>query len=274
MTELVIKPHNKFSPGIKELWLYRELAYLFAWREIKVKYKQAFLGFLWVILQPLLMMLMISYFLSGVVNVSHSEMPYFLYVLMGLNIWNLFSATVNNSVNQIIANANIIKKIYFPRLIIPLSSMMTAIFDFVITFSMMIVIILMTNVEMLFHFNLIYFILAILFTLFFAFSLSILLSALVVKYRDFRYILPFFIQILFFVSPVIYDISNKIPARYQWLIFFNPMNLSIDLFRYAFEKNMIVNAQYIIYQTIFLFLFFIIGIYTFRKTEEYIADVI
>ncbi|RME16296.1 MAG: hypothetical protein D6799_05085, partial [Bacteroidetes bacterium] len=168
------------------------MAYLFAWREIKVKYKQAILGFLWVILQPLLMMLMISYFLSGVIKVSHTNLPYFLYVLMGLNIWNLFSATVNNSVNQMIANANIIKKIYFPRLIIPVSSMITAMFDFVITFGMMIMVILITDMDILSRFNPIYFLLSIAFTVFFAFSFSTFLSALVVKYRDFRYILPFF----------------------------------------------------------------------------------
>lgn len=272
--EFIIKPQSPFSFGLKELWQYRELVYLFAWREIKIKYKQAFLGFLWIILQPLLMMLLLSFFLSDVVNIKNSSLPYFLYVFLGLTVWNLFSGSVNLSVNQIISNANIIKKIYFPRLILPTSSIIVAGFDFIVSLSILLVMIILTDYTLFQHFNLIYFILSILLTILFALSLSLLLSALVVKYRDFRYVLPFLIQIFFFASPVIYDIQNKIPAKYQWVTYLNPLNLSIDLFRQSFEKQKNFNLPYFIYQIIFLLIFLLISIYIFRKTEEYIADVI
>ncbi len=272
--EFIIKPQSPFSFGLKELWQYRELVYLFAWREIKIKYKQAFLGFLWIILQPLLMMLLLSFFLSDVVNIKNSSLPYFLYVFLGLTVWNLFSGSVNLSVNQIISNANIIKKIYFPRLILPTSSIIVAGFDFIVSLSILLIMIILTDYTLFQHFNFIYFILSILLTILFALSLSLLLSALVIKYRDLRYVLPFLIQIFFFASPVIYDIQNKIPAKYQWVTYLNPLNLSIDLFRQSFEKQKNFNLPYFIYQIIFLLIFLLISIYIFRKTEEYIADVI
>lgn len=272
--EFEIKPHSPFSFGAKELWQYRELVFLFAWREIKIKYKQAVLGFLWIILQPLLMMLMLSFFLSDVIRVQHSSLPYFLYVFLGLIIWNLFSGSVNLAVNQIISNANIIKKIYFPRLIIPVSSVLTACFDFIISLSILLVIILIYDYRILWHFNVMYFLVSVAYTILFATGLSLFLSAYVVKYRDFRYALPFIIQLLFFASPVIYDITNKIPDKYKWVIFLNPLNFSIDLFRQAFDASSYFNATYFLYQTLMLILFLLISLYLFRKTEEYIADVI
>lgn len=272
--EFIIKPHSRFSLGLKELWQYRELVYLFTWREIKIKYKQAILGFLWIVLQPLLMMFILSVFLSGVISIQHSSLPYFLYVFLGLIMWNLFSSAVTLSVNQIISNANIIKKVYFPRLVIPASSVIVALFDFVVAFGILLVLILIYDHRILGYFNFAYFIISIILTITTALVLALFLSSYVVKYRDFRYVLPFLIQILFFVSPVIYDVSNKIPIKYHWLIYLNPLNFSIDLFRHSFEKDGILNLEHFIYQSIVLILLLFLSIYLFRKTEEYIADVI
>ncbi|MEO6289233.1 MAG: ABC transporter permease, partial [Ginsengibacter sp.] len=131
MMEYEIKPRNKFSIGFDELWRYRELFYFFTWRDVKVKYKQAALGILWAILQPLVMMLMFTLIFSKALNVSSDGIPYPVFAISGLLIWNIFSNGLLNSANSMITNANIIKKIYFPRLIIPMSSILTAMVDFV-----------------------------------------------------------------------------------------------------------------------------------------------
>lgn len=272
--EFIIKPQSKFSLGIKELIEYKELIYIFAWREIKVKYKQALLGFLWIILQPLMMMLILSLFLSDVVNIHHRSLPYFLYVFLGLIIWNLFSSSLNLAVNQMISNANIIKKVYFPRLIIPTSSIIVAFFDFIVSLSILLILIILFDYRILLHFNLFYFLISVILTVITALTLALFLSAYVVKYRDFRYVLPFIIQILFFLSPVIYDVSNKIPVKYHWMIYLNPLNFSIDLFRQAFEDKVFFDIKTFVYQSSVLMILWILSVYLFRKTEEYIADVI
>ena len=130
MIEYEIKPQNKFSLGLKELWKYRELFYFFTWRDVKVKYKQAALGILWAILQPLVMMLMFTLIFSKALNVSSDGIPYPVFAISGLLIWNIFSNGLINSANSMVTNANIIKKIYFPRLIIPMSAILTALVDF------------------------------------------------------------------------------------------------------------------------------------------------
>lgn len=274
MEEIVIQPSHRLSLNLKELWQYRELIYIFAWREIKIKYKQAILGILWVILQPLMMMLLISFFLSDIIKPSYTSMPYYLYVFIGLVIWNLFSNAVNLSVNQILANANIIKKIYFPRLIIPLSSILVALFDFIVSLFILIVLISIQDIYLWAKFHFFYFLVGLIIAILFAFSLGTFLSALVVKYRDFKYILPFIIQVLFFASPVMYDIQHKVPHNYQWIVYLNPLNVSIDLFRAAFESDSHFQWMALLYQMFFLLIFFLVSVYLFRKTEEYIADVI
>lgn len=129
--EFEIKPQNKFSLGLRELWEYRELFYFFTLRDIKVKYKQTVLGFLWAVLQPLIMAVLFTSVLGNAI--SHSSaltMPYMVFALSGLVVWGIFSSGLNNAGNSMVANANIIKKIYFPRLIIPISSVLVGLFDF------------------------------------------------------------------------------------------------------------------------------------------------
>jgi lipopolysaccharide transport system permease protein len=130
MIEYEIRPKNKFSFGIKELVQYRELFYFFTWRDVKVKYKQAALGIVWAILQPLTMMVMFTLIFSKALNVKSDGIPYPVFAISGLLIWNIFSNGLLNSANSMVTNANIIKKIYFPRLIIPMSAILTALVDF------------------------------------------------------------------------------------------------------------------------------------------------
>ena len=131
--EFEIKPQNKFSLGIKELWDYRELFYFFTWRDVKVKYKQTVLGFLWAILQPIFMTVVFTLFLGeSITQKTNLSIPYPVFALSGMLLWGVFSGGMSNAANSMVANANIIKKIYFPRLIIPISSILVALVDFFI----------------------------------------------------------------------------------------------------------------------------------------------
>ena len=272
-TEYIIKPHHKFSLGIQELMQYQELIYIFTWREIKIKYKQTVIGILWVVLQPLLMMLIINAFLSNVLQQNISTIPYHLYVFSGLISWNLFASATNTSVNNILSNSHIIKKIYFPRLIIPLSSLISAWLDFMIAFIVLLLFILIKAPLFLLHLHLFYLLLSLFIISLFSLALGLYFSALVVKYRDFRYALPFLIQLLFFLSPVIYNMRLSHPILQHALFYLNPMMMGIELMRKAlFATELNFSYTQGLLSLLILFIYFLIGLYLFRRTEEYIAD--
>ena len=139
MQEFIIKPHRKFTIGWRELWQYRELFYFFTWRDVKVRYKQATLGVLWAAMQPLSMMLVFTLIFGRGLQVASDGLPYPVFAFSGLMIWNIFSNGLMNAATSMVSNANIIKKIYFPRLIIPLSAILTALFDFLFAFGVFII---------------------------------------------------------------------------------------------------------------------------------------
>ncbi len=269
--EYIIERQNKFSPGFKELIRYRELFFFFTWRDIKVKYKQAALGFLWAILQPLLMMLIFTLIFSRGLKVSSEGIPYPVFALSGLIIWNIFSAGLLSSANSMVANANIIRKIYFPRLIIPLSSILAALFDFCFALIVYFGVVLWYDhpTDWL---RVIYCLpLGILLTVITTFGLGTFLAALNVKYRDFQYVIPFLIQFLLFVNPVLYSsklFQDGIPG---WIMRLNPLAHAINLSRSAFTGNP-VDWTGLLFGFVTALALLFIGIYTFRKTEAYFAD--
>ena len=269
--EFEIKPQNKFSLGLKELWEYRELFYFFTLRDIKVKYKQTVLGFLWAVLQPLIMALLFSFVLGKAISASSAlTMPYMVFALSGLVIWGIFSSGLNNAGNSMVTNANIIKKIYFPRLIIPISSVLVGLFDFFMALVVFLAYCFYKDI----HFSinaLVYFPLAIFLTCIATFGAGSLLAALNVKYRDFRYIIPFLIQFLFFATPVVYS-SGMITNKYLgWIFSLNPMAAPIDIFRASIsgESLHLTNDALSISSSLIIL---VIGLVYFRKTEAYFAD--
>ncbi|MGB4841154.1 MAG: ABC transporter permease [Saprospiraceae bacterium] len=277
--EIIIKPQSTFTFGWEELWEYRELLYFFTWKEIKVRYKQAVLGILWIILQPLAMMTIFVLLLSQGLGIKTGNMPAPIYYLSGLLIWNLFNHAVTNAAQSMVSNANIIKKIYFPRLVIPISAVLTSSFDFMISLLLFmgLNIYYSTNnmmdiswINISFSITIAYFI-----AIFTAFSLGTFLSAINVKYRDVRYVLPFLIQTLFFITPVMYDTSVIKQPWIQDVLRLNPLNFAIELIR----QNM-TNPKGLIWPDISLWVpllmigLYIISIYTFRKTEAYFADIV
>ncbi|MCR9286247.1 MAG: ABC transporter permease [Bacteroidetes bacterium] len=276
--EYYIRPQGKFSLNLKELWQYRELFWFFTWRDIKVKYKQTLLGFLWAVLQPLLMMSVFVIFFSKGLNIPTDDIPAPIFYFSGLLFWNLFSSGLSSSANSMVVNADIIKKIYFPRLIIPFSGILVAFFDFLMAFLIFIIFIAFY----LFIFTdftiqpviFLYFPLALTLTLITTLGMGCTLAALNVKYRDFRYVIPFAIQFLMFITPVIYPVTifDNIP-NLKYFLALNPMTGAIILARNAFVPGM-VDWTIIGISIASAFFFFLLGIFIFRKMEAYFADIV
>lgn len=272
--EFEIKPTSKFSLGISELIRYHELFFFFTWRDIKVKYKETVLGFLWAILQPLLMTLLFT-LAFGKMAASHMNLkvPYALFALSGYVIWGIFSSGVQNAGNSMVSNANIIKKIYFPRLIIPISSILVSLFDFLMAFLIFLLFLVYFQVKVdFFHF--VFHALIGLFTACIAtFGVGTLLAALNVKYRDFRYVIPFFIQAMLFASPVIYSLPFDNQSWLGYIYTLNPMYAPIELFRHAIVTSDILVWNRIVPSLISGLFFLVMGVFVFRKTEAYFADI-
>jgi lipopolysaccharide transport system permease protein len=271
MIEYEIAPQKNFSLGLKELWHYRELFYFFTWRDVKVKYKQAALGILWAILQPLIMMIMFTLIFSKALNVSSDGIPYPVFALSGLLIWNIFSNGLLNSANSMVTNANIIKKIYFPRLIIPMSAILTALVDFVFALIIYVLVLIYYHQEVNILKLILYLPLSILITIITTFGLGSFLAALNVKFRDFQYVLPFMIQFLLFANPVLYSTRAFNNPWINAIMNANPIASAIQLCRSIFTSQ-VVDWGAVATGSIVAILLLIMGIYTFRKTESYFAD--
>lgn len=269
--EFEIKSQGKFSLGLKELWDYRELFYFFTWRDIKIKYKQTVLGVAWALFQPTIMTLLFTLGFGKLISTnSNLTIPYPVFALSGFLLWNIFSSGLSSAGNSMVNNANIIKKIYFPRLIIPISSVLVSVIDFCMAF--------LAFIPLLYYYDCGFNIKAILFVplsvilaSLASFGLGTFLAAVNIKYRDFRYILPFFIQALLFVTPVIYPIKINDNKLFQLILQLNPMNAPIELFRASINYNTL-NLQGILSSVVVSIVFFILGVIYFRKTESYFAD--
>lgn len=269
--EFEIKPQSKLSLGLKELWEYRELFYFFSVRDIKVKYKQTVLGFLWAVIQPLVMALLFSFFLGKAIGSYTSlPLPYEIFAFSGLIIWGIFSSGLNNAGNSMVTNANIIKKIYFPRLIIPISAVLVSLFDFLMAFIVFTVYCLFKGVDFS-VLSPLYFFLSVILTCIATFGAGTLLASLNIKYRDFRYIIPFLLQFLLFVSPVIYPVTITQHPALRLLLSLNPMTAPLDIFRAGLNNGTILWEADVLSIAVSLLLF-IVGLVYFRKTEAYFAD--
>ncbi len=272
MIKFEISSDQKFNFGFRELLEFKELFYFFTWRDIKVKYKQTLLGFLWAILQPLLMMLIFTIFFGRVLSVPSDGIPYPIFVFSGLMFWNIFSQGLSGAGNSMVSNANIIKKIYFPRLIIPISAVLVALFDFLMTFVVFIglLIFFQFKVDPIAMVGLT--LIALLLTVIATLGPGLLLAALNIQYRDFRYIIPFLVQVLLFVTPVIYPTSMVQNPNIKLLLSLNPMAGAINIGRYALGATQL-DLTLIAYSIISGLVLLILGFFVFKNTEKYFADI-
>lgn len=269
---IVIKPKKLFSfSDLKEIWIYRELLYFFTWRDLKVRYKQTAIGTLWAVFQPFMTMVVFSVFFGGLLKIPSDGVPYPIFVYTGLLFWQFFSSALSDTSNVLITNQAIITKVYFPRLLLPLSSVATKFIDFGIAAIIL--------VGMMIYYGYTPHILGLLIiplllviTFMASVGLGLILASINVKYRDVRYALPFFIQILMFVTPVIYPAS--IAGKYSWILALNPMMGVIQSARAALLGTTVLNWALVGISLISTFVLMIIGIYIFKKTERYFADII
>lgn len=271
--EYIIQPKSSWEFGLKELWEYRELLFYFTWRDIKVKYKQTLLGILWIIIQPTILVILLSLSIGNVIALySQIPLPYPLFALSGLILWNIFSSGLTNAGNSMITHANIIKKIYFPRLILPISALLSSLADFFVAFIIYLMAIVYYGITISIGYFLLFSTLAIILSCIATLGIGLLIGALNVKYRDFRYVIPFLIQGLLFFTPVIYPI-DILPSSYlQYLLALNPMYAAVEIMRYAIYQssmNFLLVGASIASSVIFL----IAGLIYFKKTEQYFADI-
>lgn len=270
-TVTIIKPTKGWaSLRLYELWQYRELFYFLAWRDIKVRYKQTVLGVAWAIINPVTQMVVWTFIFDKVAKLPSQGIPYALITLSGTLGWNYFSEIVNGAGNSAITNTSLITKVYFPRLIIPLSVVIRALLDFSIAFAVFILVMIYFKiVPTLLIFTLPFFILLATIT---AVGVGLWAAAISVRYRDIPKILPHFIQIGFFLTPVAY-LTTTIPEKYQWIYDLNPMVATIEGFRWVLLGTAISWPRLVI--PIFIaILIFISGLFYFRRLERTFADVI
>lgn len=270
-SKIVIQPERPFSMNFGELWQYRELFYFFTWREVKVKYKQTLLGVVWIVLQPLLMMLIFSYLISRMANISGDGLEYPVFTLSGLIFWSFFASSISNAGTSMISNASIIQKVFFPRIIIPTSAVFSSIIDFGVSTGLFLVVLVIYKPTIDWGLLVMLWPLAYFMVILASMGVSILLSALTIKYRDFRFVVPFILQIGFFVTPIWYSSGLLLDETMRSILAINPVSGAILLFRIPLGIHTYsINEIYISAASTLFFL--ILGLYYFKRTESYFAD--
>lgn len=269
---LLITPPNRWIPlQLAELWEYRELLYFLVWRDIKVRYKQTALGAVWAVMQPLFMMLVFSLFFGRLAKVPSDGIPYPVFTFCALIPWQLFANALTESSNSLIGNQNLITKVYFARLVIPIAAVLSGLVDFLIAFVILIGM-------MLFYgivpgpaiFALPGFILLAVLT---ALAVGLWLSALNVQYRDVRYTMNFLVQFWLFATPVAYP-SSIVPESWRALYGLNPMAGVVEGFRWALLGKSAPPSAMLFVSVAVVLVLLVGGLYYFRRMEQEFADIV
>lgn len=272
----LIKPTKSFVTEIQEIFQFRSLIYFLAIRNIKVKYRQTLIGVLWTILQPIIIMSVFVFFFSKTLELSTDEIPPPLFYLFGLVIWNYFSSAITNSSNSIVHNAELIKRIYFPRIILPLSNILMAVLDFIINLGLLLLLsliyVIFFDAQINFLVLFINIILGFGIASITAVGLGIALSSLSVFYRDFLFLVPFGLQFLFFTSPIIYATSTIENPLFSKLLALNPLVGAIEIARSSLNSVSLSSNIWISISSSMLIL--IVGLAIYFKTEKHFADVV
>ncbi|MEK6715526.1 MAG: ABC transporter permease [Candidatus Omnitrophota bacterium] len=268
----IIEPKKGLvAVDLKELWNYRELLYFLTKRDIKVRYKQTILGGLWAIIQPVFTMVVFTIFFGRMAKMPSNDIPYPIFVYAGLLPWTYFANALSASGESLVGSANLITKVYFPRLIVPTAASLAGLLDFFI--AMLVLLGMMVYYQLVPSFQILLFPFLLGLTFLCAVGAGLWLSALNVQYRDIRYVIPFLIQIWMFVSPVIYPMS-LVPEKYHWLLALNPMAGVIGAFRSSLLGHHPIDWTLLGISSLIIVIILLSGVYYFRKMERTFADVI
>jgi lipopolysaccharide transport system permease protein len=256
---------------LREVWRYRELVFILAWRDVQVRYKQTVLGVAWALLQPFVAMVIFTVFFGHLIGVSSDGVPYPLFAYAGLLPWTYFANAATNSSESLVANANLISKVYFPRLVIPLAGVGSGLVDLAIGFGLFILLLVAFGVSptprlVLLPLLVVVVILA-------ALSVGIWLSALNVQYRDVRYAIPFLIQVWMFATPVVYP-ASIVPAEFRPLYGLNPIAGVVEGFRWALLGSTDLDVRLLGVSLGIILVMLVSGLFYFRRMERNFADVV
>jgi homopolymeric O-antigen transport system permease protein len=274
-----IRPSSGWAAlNLRDLWVYRELIYFLTWRDLKVRYKQTLLGVLWAVINPFMQMVVFSIFFGGLAKVpTDNGLPYPLMLYVGLLPWTLFTKALNDASRSLVGNQNMISKIYFPRLVLPLSSILGGVVDFSIASLVLIGIAIYYNLTGATNLTITSAMwtlpLFLLLTLVTALGVALWLSAMYVQYRDVGYIVPFLSDIWKFVSPVVYS-ATLVPEKWQLIYALNPMAGVINGFRWAILGTPTSPDSRLVISIVVALLILISGLYYFRRMERTFADTI
>jgi lipopolysaccharide transport system permease protein len=270
---LVIEPsQGRVNLKLRELWNYRELVYFLTWRDIKVRYKQTILGAVWAILQPLLTMLVFSVFFGRLAQIGSDGVPYPIFSYTALVPWTFFATALTASSNSLVTNANLLKKVYFPRLAIPISTVCAGIIDFCLAF--MVLLVLMVGYRITPTVNILFLPFLLVLAILTALGVGLWLSAMQVQFRDVRYIIPFLTQFWLFATPIAYPSSLIEDATLRTLYGLNPMTGVVEGFRWALLDTDTAPGAIIVASTAVAVGLLVSGLYYFRSMEKTFADVV
>jgi len=264
-------PKSWASIGLRELWEYRELLYFLTWRDIKVRYKQTALGAAWAVMQPFFIMVVFSLFFGKLAGVPSDGIPYPVFAFCGLLPWQLFAHALTESSNSLVGNQNLITKVYFPRLVVPIAAVLGGVVDFAIAFVILLVMMLYFGIVP--GWAIVTLPLFIVLAVTTALAVGLWLSALNVKYRDVRYTMNFLVQFWLFATPVAYP-SSLIPEQWRWAYGLNPMAGVVEGFRWALLGKTDPPGALLAVSIAVVVLLLIGGLYYFRKMEQEFADVV
>lgn len=268
----MIRPGRGWTlPNLRELWIYRELLYFLVWRDVKVRYKQTVLGVAWAVLQPVFLMLVFTLFFGMLARIPSGDVPYPVFAYVALLPWSLFARGLTDASTSLVANQNLVTKVYFPRILLPASAVLAAVVDFGIAFVVL--------VGLMLYYGILPTIAVLILPLFVivavmaAMGIGFWFSALDAKYRDIRYTLGFLTQFWLFATPVVYPLS-LVPEAWRWAYSLNPMVGVVESFRWA-----LLGETWILDPTVFLsfvvvVFMFLGGVLYFRRAERTLADVV
>jgi lipopolysaccharide transport system permease protein len=269
-TVVVVEPTRRLALGLGDLWTYRELLYFLFWRDVKVRYKQTVLGGAWAILQPVATMIVFTVFLGRLAKISSDGVPYSLFAYSGLLPWGLFASSLTESSASLVNSKQLITKVFFPRLIIPVASVLAGLVDFAVASSILVVLMLYHHVVPTIGILVVPLLVA--FTVVTALSVGFFLSALNVQYRDVRYTIPFLVQAWMFATPIVYP-SSLVPEKWRFLYGLNPMAGVVEGFRWALFGTRGASGL-ILVSVVSVVALFLLGVVYFRKTERQFADLV